>query len=306
MATLFNGSTVTKYDGGKDRYDVKVLLQDEQRKNLSNLDGIYVSGSNNKLVPLTEVTKKVVGTTSSTLHRYNKQAQVELSCNVRGLSTGTLQNKYLAKIKSELPAGVSLSVGGMNGTMQKSMISLVQNSVLSVLLLYLVMAAQFESFVDPIAIMFALPLALIGAIIGLYVGGSQLSMMAAIGMVMLMGLVAKNGILLIDAAKERIKKGMPRNEALVEAGLVRLRPIIMTTLAMIFGMIPTALATGAGTEMRKPMAQAVIGGLITSTILTLFVVPIVYTILDGLKKRFAKKIHRKKSTPIDSESNVSI
>jgi Cation/multidrug efflux pump len=154
--------------------------------------------------------------------------------------------------------------------------------------------------------MFALPLALIGAIIGLYVGGSQLSMMAAIGIVMLMGLVAKNGILLIDAAKERIKKGMPRNEALVEAGLVRLRPIIMTTLAMIFGMIPTALATGAGTEMRKPMAQAVIGGLITSTILTLFVVPIVYTILDGLKKRFAKKIHRKKSTPIDSESNVSI
>jgi HAE1 family hydrophobic/amphiphilic exporter-1 len=306
LATLFNGSTVTKYDGGKDRYDVKVLLQDEQRKNLSNLDGIYVSGSNNKLVPLTEVTKKVVGTTSSTLHRYNKQAQVELSCNVRGLSTGTLQNKYLAKIKSELPAGVSLSVGGMNGTMQKSMISLVQNSVLSVLLLYLVMAAQFESFVDPIAIMFALPLALIGAIIGLYVGGSQLSMMAAIGIVMLMGLVAKNGILLIDAAKERIKKGMPRNEALVEAGLVRLRPIIMTTLAMIFGMIPTALATGAGTEMRKPMAQAVIGGLITSTILTLFVVPIVYTILDGLKKRFAKKIHRKKSTPIDSESNVSI
>ena len=282
------------------------MLQDEQRKNLSNLDGIYVSGSNNKLVPLTEVTKKVVGTTSSTLHRYNKQAQVELSCNVRGLSTGTLQNKYLAKIKSELPAGVSLSVGGMNGTMQKSMISLVQNSVLSVLLLYLVMAAQFESFVDPIAIMFALPLALIGAIIGLYVGGSQLSMMAAIGIVMLMGLVAKNGILLIDAAKERIKKGMPRNEALVEAGLVRLRPIIMTTLAMIFGMIPTALATGAGTEMRKPMAQAVIGGLITSTILTLFVVPIVYTILDGLKKRFAKKIHRKKSTPIDSESNISI
>ena len=306
LATLFNGSTVTKYDGGKDRYDVKVLLQDEQRKNLSNLDGIYVSGSNNKLVPLTEVTKKVVGTTSSTLHRYNKQAQVELSCNVRGLSTGTLQNKYLAKIKSELPAGVSLSVGGMNGTMQKSMISLVQNSVLSVLLLYLVMAAQFESFVDPIAIMFALPLALIGAIIGLYVGGSQLSMMAAIGIVMLMGLVAKNGILLIDAAKERIKKGMPRNEALVEAGLVRLRPIIMTTLAMIFGMIPTALATGAGTEMRKPMAQAVIGGLITSTILTLFVVPIVYTILDGLKRRFAKKIRRKKSTPIDSESNVSI
>ncbi|NOW04028.1 efflux RND transporter permease subunit [Clostridium beijerinckii] len=306
LATLFNGSTVTKYDGGKDRYDVKVMLQDGERKNLNNLDGIYVSGSNNKLVPITDVTKKVVGTTSSTLHRYNKQAQVELSCNVKSLATGTFKDKYLAKIKSELPPGVSLSVGGSMGSMQKSMDSLVQNAVLSVLLLYLVMAAQFESFVEPIAIMFALPLAMIGAIIGLFAGGSQLSMIAMIGIIMLMGLVAKNGILLVDAAKERIKEGMPRNEALVQAGLVRLRPIVMTTLAMIFGMIPTAIATGAGTEMRKPMAQAVIGGLITSTILTLFVVPIVYTILDGLKRRFAKKIRRKKSTPIDSESNVSI
>ena len=305
LATLFNGSTVTKYDGGTDRYDVKVLLQDDQRKNLNNLDGIYVSGSNNTLIPITEVTKKVVGTTSSTLHRYNKLAQVELSCNVKGLATGTFQNTYLAKIKSEMPPGVSLSVGGSTGSMQKSMASLIQNAVLSILLLYLVMAAQFESFVEPIAIMFALPLALIGAIIGLFVGGSQLSMMAVIGIIMLMGLVAKNGILLVDAAKERIKEGMPRNEALVEAGLVRLRPIIMTTLAMIFGMIPTALAAGSGTEMRKPMAQAVIGGLITSTILTLFVVPIVYTILDGLKRRLRKVFHRK-SVSDDVDSNVSL
>ena len=206
-----------------------------------------------------------------------------------------------------MPPGVSLSVGGTNGTMQKSMASLMQNAVLSILLLYLVMAAQFESFVDPIAIMFALPLALIGAIIGLFVGGSQLSLMAVIGIVMLMGLVAKNGILLVDAAKERIKEGMPRNQALVEAGLVRLRPIIMTTLAMIFGMIPTALAAGAGTEMRKPMAQAVIGGLITSTILTLFVVPIVYTLLDGLKRRVKKVFHKKSSKiDVDVDSNSSL
>jgi len=307
LNTLFNGSTVTKYDGGTDRYDVKVLLQDNQRKNLNNLDRIYVSGSNNTLVPISQVTKKVVGTTSSTLHRYNKQPEVELSCNVKSLSTGTFQNQYLAKIKSEMPPGVSLSVGGMSATLQKSMASMELNSVLSILLLYLVMAAQFGSFVDPIAIMFALPLAMIGAIIGLFVGGSQLSIMALIGIVMLMGLVAKNGILLVDAAKERIKEGMPRNEALVEAGLVRLRPIIMTTLAMIFGMIPTALATGAGTEMRKPMAQAVIGGLITSTILTLFVVPIVYTLLDGLKRRFSKVFHRKSSNAeVEVDSNSSL
>ncbi|EKQ52217.1 MULTISPECIES: efflux RND transporter permease subunit [unclassified Clostridium] len=305
LTTLFNGSTVTKYDGGTDRYDVKVLLQDDERSNINDLNEIYVSSSSGKLIPITQVTKKVIGTTSSTLHRYNKQAQVELSTNVKGAATGTFQDQYLAKIKSEMPEGVSLSIGGSNGSMQKSMVSMEQNAVLSILFLYLIMAAQFESFVDPIAIMFALPLAIIGAILGLFVCGSQLSMVALIGTIMLMGLVAKNGILLVDAAKERIKKGMPRNEALVQAGLVRLRPIVMTTLAMIFGMIPTALATGAGTEMRKPMAQAIIGGLITSTILTLFVVPIIYTLLDGLKRRF-RRVFQKKVSKDSEETNLSL
>ncbi|MBA8894981.1 efflux RND transporter permease subunit [Clostridium saccharobutylicum] len=308
LTTLFNGSTVTKYDGGKDRYDVKVMLQDDQRKNLNNLDGIYVSGSKgstSKLIPINQVTKKVIGTTSSTLHRYNKQAQVELSCNVKGLATGTFKDKYLAKIQSELPSGVSLSVGGSMGSLQKSMVSLVQNAILSILLLYLVMAAQFESFVDPISIMFALPLAIIGAIIALFVCGNQLSLVAVIGIVMLMGLAAKNGILLVDAAKERIEQGMPRNEALVEAGLVRIRPIIMTTLAMIFGMIPTAIAKGSGTEMRAPMAQAIIGGLITSTILTLFVIPIVYSLLDDLKRAF-KKLRHRKSTKIKVDEGTNL
>jgi HAE1 family hydrophobic/amphiphilic exporter-1 len=305
LATLFNGSTVTKYDGGKDRYDVKVSLEDGQRKNLNDLDGIYVSGSNNNQVPLTQVTKKVVGTTSAELHRYNRQAQIEISCNVTGASTGTFQNQYLQKIKSELPEGVSLSLGGMNQMMQKSMMSLLQAIVLSILFLYLVMAAQFESFIDPAAIMFALPLAIIGAMLGLFIFGNEISMTALIGIVMLMGLVSKNGILLVDAAKERIKAGMPRDEALKEAGLVRLRPIIMTTLAMIFGMLPSAVSTSSGSEMSAPMSQAVIGGLITATILTLVVVPIAYTILDDLKSKF-KKVSRKKSLKVDKESNLGM
>ena len=167
------------------------------------------------------------------------------------------------------------------------------------------MAAQFESFVEPMAVMFALPLSMIGAIIALFICRSELSIMALIGIVMLMGLVAKNGILLIDAAKERMENGMNRNEALVEAGFVRLRPIIMTTLAMILGMLPTAVATGAGTEMRKPMAEAVIGGLITSTILTLFVVPIAYTLLDGLKRRILK-IFSKNLSPKDIHKDLEL
>jgi len=305
LATLFNGSTVTKYNGGENRYDVKVSIEDGQRKDLDALDGIYVSGSNKTQIPITQVTKKVVGTTSSELHRYDRKAQIEISCNVTGVSSGTFQSQYMQKIQSELPEGISLSLGGMNAMMQKSMVSLLLAIVLSILFLYLVMAAQFESFIDPAAIMFALPLAIIGAMLGLFIFGSEISMTALIGIVMLMGLVSKNGILLIDAAKERIKEGMPINEALKEAGLVRLRPIIMTTLAMIFGMIPSAVSTSSGSEMSAPMSQAIIGGLITATILTLVVVPIAYTLLDDLKNKF-KKIRHKKSAKIDEEPNSSL
>lgn len=307
LSTLFNGSDVTKYDSGNDRYDVRISLEDEERKTLDNLDEIYVLGSNNKLIPISQVTKKVIGTTSSSLHRYNKQSQIELSFNVNGTSVGSLQTEYMNKIKAEAPDGVSLSLGGTDGMMQESLQSLLQAILLAVALLYLVMAAQFESFIDPISIMFCLPLAFIGAILGLFAFGSQVSMMSLVGLIMLFGLVAKNGILLIDAAKERIQEGMPRNEALKEAGLVRLRPIIMTTLAMIFGMIPTAVATGASTEMRAPMGQAIIGGLITSTILTLFVVPIIYTILDDLKMKINKITHKKSSKiNIEEESNLNL
>ena len=286
---------------------MRISLEDDERNNLDNLDEIYVSGSNNQQIPLSQVTKKVIGTTSSSLNRYNKQAQVQLSFNVNGSVVGDAQSKYMAMIQSKAPDGVALSLGGTNGMLQDGLRSLITAMALSVILLYLVMAAQFESFIDPISIMFTLPLAFIGAVLGLMAFGSQLSMMAMVGLIMLFGLVAKNGILLVDAAKERIEAGMPRNEAIKEAGLVRIRPIVMTTLAMILGMVPTAVATGAGTEMRAPMGQAVIGGLITSTLLTLFVVPIMYTILDDLKRKIHKIFHRKSSkVEVDEESKLTL
>jgi Cation/multidrug efflux pump len=305
LSTLFNGSTVSKYDGGKDRYDVKISIDDNERKTFNDLDNIYVLGNKNQQVALSQVTKKVVETTSSSLHRYNKQPQVEVSANVTGITSGTFESNYKAKIQSQLPEGISLSVGGTSGQMAEGMNSLVQAIFLSILFLYLVMAAQFESFIDPISIMFALPLAIIGAVLGLFAFGSSISMICMIGIIMLMGLVAKNGILLVDSAKEKMKEGVPIKEALREAGLVRLRPIIMTTLAMIFGMIPAAIATGSGSESRAPMAQAIIGGLITSTVLTLFVVPIVYTILDDLKNKFNKVVH-KKQAKVEGEINSSL
>jgi HAE1 family hydrophobic/amphiphilic exporter-1 len=160
---------------------------------------------------------------------------------------------------------------------------MMQALFLAVVFIYLILASQFGSFTQPFAIMLSLPLSLVGVAVALLLTGDTLNIMSMIGLIMLMGLVTKNAILLVDFANQSRREGLARDEALIKAGSTRLRPIVMTTLAMIFGMLPLAFAIGAGAEMRAPMARAVIGGLITSTLLTLVVVPVVYTYLDGLR-----------------------
>jgi HAE1 family hydrophobic/amphiphilic exporter-1 len=153
---------------------------------------------------------------------------------------------------------------------------------LAIIFVYLILAAQFESFIDPLSIMLSLPLSLLGMAGMLLITGDTVSIMSLIGLILLMGLVTKNAILLVDFTKVLRARGMDRTEAIITAGRTRFRPIMMTTLAMIFGMIPLALALGAGAEMRAPMARAVIGGLVTSTFLTLLIVPVMYSILDDV------------------------
>lgn len=291
LNTLFNGTVIGKYNSGKNQYDVRLSMKNEQRTNLDSLNGIDVPDSNNQIVPLNLVTRHVFTTTSAALNRHDRTGLIELSANVAGKSTGDFLDSYLEKFHKEMivPTGITIEEGGMNAEMREGFNGLLIALVMGILFIFLIMAAQFESFVDPIAIMFSLPLALIGAIAGLFVTGTKMDFMALIGIIMLMGLVAKNAILLIDFAKQRLREGMEINQALMEAGLVRLRPIIMTTLAMIFGMLPVAASTGAGTEMRAPMAYAVIGGLITSTLLTLVIVPVVYTLLNDFKRLLGRK-----------------
>ena len=166
---------------------------------------------------------------------------------------------------------------------------LFQALFLAVILVYLILAAQFESFIDPLSIMLSLPLSLVGMAAMLAITRDTLSMMSFIGLIMLMGLVTKNAILLVDYAKTLRSQGMDRRQALIVAGRTRLRPIMMTTLAMIFGMLPVALAIGSGAEMRAPMARAVVGGLATSTLLTLLVVPVTYSILDDASGWFRRR-----------------
>jgi HAE1 family hydrophobic/amphiphilic exporter-1 len=184
-----------------------------------------------------------------------------------------------------VPAGYSVGVVGQGQMQAESFADILLSLALAVVFIYIVLAAQFESFTYPFAIMLALPMSLIGAVLGLLVFNSALSMMSMIGIIMLMGLVTKNGILLVDYANILRDRGLERTEALINAGATRLRPILMTTFAMIFGMMPVAFGVGEGSEFRAPMGQAVIGGLITSTLLTLFVVPVVYSILDDLGKK---------------------
>jgi HAE1 family hydrophobic/amphiphilic exporter-1 len=180
---------------------------------------------------------------------------------------------------------------------------------IAVIFIYLILASQFGSFLQPIAIMASLPLSLVGVFIALAVTRSTLNIFSVIGIIMLMGLVTKNGILLVDFINQRRGEGESRIDAVLQSGRIRLRPIIMTTMSMIFGMLPLAFALGEGAEQRAPMARAVIGGLITSTLLTLFVVPVVYTLFDDLTawlraRRNARAPHHSKPIPALADADV--
>lgn len=294
LKALYDGIDAGKFDWNGDRYNIRMSAEDSEKQNMDSLEGIFVSGSQGQQVSLASITDKVISTSESTIHRYDRMQQIEISANVHGAATGDYLNTYMAKLKAvaaETP-GIYIRTGGQSESMQEGMGNLVMSLLMGIMFMYMIMAMQFESFLEPIAIMFALPMALIGAVLGLFVAGSELSIMSLIGIILLMGLVAKNGILLVDFARQKLAEGLPMTAALIEAGRVRLRPILMTTLAMIFGMIPIATATGAGTEMRAPMGHAVIGGLISSTILTLFVVPVVYSLLRDMKDWAVKRLKK--------------
>jgi len=203
--------------------------------------------------------------------------------NVFNRPAGDVAKDLKARIdRIALPPGYRFSMGGSSKDIQESMSYASQALALAVIFIYLILASQFASFMQPVAIMVSLPLSLIGVVLALIVARSTLNIFSIIGFIMLMGLVTKNAILLVDFVNQGRREGLARVEAVVRAGAVRLRPILMTTLAMIFGMIPLALGLGEGGEQRAPMGQAVIGGVITSSLLTLVVVPVIYTYLDDL------------------------
>jgi HAE1 family hydrophobic/amphiphilic exporter-1 len=298
LRALLNGEVATQFeDEDGDAYDVRVRLTSQQRRSVDTLDEVEVlSTKKNKagqdlLIPVGQIASFSRGTGSSQIRRMDLTREVRLTANTAGRPMGNVINDFRASVreKLKLPPGFEIVYTGQAQDMEESFRYIYESLILAVVFIYIILASQFGSFIHPFSIMLSLPLSLVGMVGMLMMTGDSLNIMSMIGLILLMGLVTKNAILLIDYTNQLRREGMPRDMALVTAGSTRLRPIVMTTLAMIFGMLPLALQIGAGSEIRSPMARAVIGGLITSTLLTLVAVPVVYSILDGLTRKEVKK-----------------
>jgi len=294
IRAMVDGAVATQYSEGGDQIDVRVRLASGDRTSLESIRNLTIKGSKDSpgqqklLVPVYYVADIGPGSGPSRINRFDRQREIRIDANTSGRLLGDVLGDITKRTRVlDAPPGYSVGVTGSGEQQAESFVNILIALALAVVFVYIVLAAQFESFALPFSIMLALPMSLIGAVFALLVFGSALSVISMIGIIMLMGLVTKNGILLVDYANVLRERGMERTPALVNAGATRLRPILMTTFAMIFGMMPVAFAMGEGSEFRSPMGQAVIGGLITSTLLTLFLVPVVYSIIDDFSFRAA-------------------
>ena len=299
LRPLFAGDETSLWrapDG--ENYTVMVRLPGDDRTGIADLQRIWFTAGPEpnglpRMVHIAQIADVVSDVGASQINRRDLNREVWITANVSGRSAGEVSGDLQKLVAGTgLPAGYRLVLGGSTKDMAESAAYAGQALLLAVILIYLILASQFGSFLQPIAIMMSLPMSLIGVFLGLLVAGTTLNIFSAIGFIMLMGLVTKNPILLVDFFNHARARGAPVHDALIEAGSIRLRPILMTTLAMVFGMMPLALGLGEGASQRAPMAHAVIGGLISSTLLTLVVVPVVLVYIDRIglwtKKRFSR------------------
>ena len=279
---------------GKTR-DVTVRLSPDARARASDLAQLplVVFGPNGApaTMPLSQVATIREGVGPAIIDHLDRQNVVTVELNTSGRAAGDVTADIQSRLaKLQLPAGVRITVGGDAESQQEVFGQIFSALGLAILLMYLILVVQFGSFLDPVAILMSLPLSLIGVMLSLALSGMTINIMSLIGVILLMGIVAKNAILLIDFAKwAREERGLPLREALIEAGAIRLRPILMTTFALIAGMLPVALGRGEGAQFRAPLGIAVIGGVITSTLLTLIAIPTFYEILDEWRSGFARR-----------------
>ena len=285
VQTLVGGRPISTFEEGGESFDVRVRLAEGDRDRSEAIAALPVRTRDGHLVEFRQLADVVEGTGPVQIDRQNRQRQVTIMANLESFKPLGAAMTDVLSIEREigLPPGVVSAFTGAGDMMAESFASIIFSLLLAIVLIYMVLASQFESYIHPVTIMVSVPLSIGGALGALALTGLTLNIYSMIGMVMLMGLVTKNAILLVDYTNLlRREQGMEKNEALLTAGPVRLRPILMTAFSTIAGMIPIAIGLGAGSETRQPLGACVIGGMITSTLLTLVVIPVVYSLMDDL------------------------
>lgn len=298
MQTAFSGNTDGKFRKGEYEYDINIQYQDFDRKNIDDVRSLLFVNNAGQQIKLSQFANITEGSGPSQLERLDKATSVTVKAQSIGRPTGSIVNDFKAKLDEldkngqlKKPIGINYTWGGNQENQDEGFGTLGIALIASIILVYLIMVALYDSFVYPFVVMFSLPLAMIGAFLALALTNNALGIFTILGIIMLMGLVAKNAIILVDFTNHLKAEGKSTKEALILANHARLRPILMTTIAMVFGMLPIAIASGAGAEWKNGLAWVIIGGLTSSLFLTLIVVPVMYQIFDNIldKLGFNKK-----------------
>jgi HAE1 family hydrophobic/amphiphilic exporter-1 len=283
------GNDDSKYTEGNYEYNIRVGVDNFDKTSVEDVSKLTLMNKKGELIELNQIADITYGLGPSTLERTNRIASITVKSNVVGRPSGTVGSEITSAISGKLPEGITIKTSGMMEQQSKAFGSLGFAFLAAIVLIYLIMVVLYNSLSDPLVVLVSIPLSLIGALLALGLTLNSLSIFSIIGLIVLIGLVAKNAILLVDFTNHiRNEQNMNTFNALIEAGKERLRPILMTTFAMIFGMLPIALASGNGAELKNGMAWVIIGGLTSSMILTLVVVPVVYYIFDRIKVRFSR------------------
>ncbi len=291
LRSAVEGQVVTQYRSGGEEYDLRLRLIPEARQNLEDLGNLQILSPTGVAVPLREIAEIKQDVTPAVIKREDQTRICTITGDLTNRPLGSVMQDIRARLSNfRLPQGYEISYGGQQEMMQESFSSLGFALLLGILLVYMVMASQFESLFHPFVIMFTIPLAFIGVVLAFIITDKIFCVTAFIGVILLAGIVVKNGIVLVDYINTLRKRGLSRQEAILQAGPIRLRPVLMTALAAMLGMVPIAIGMGEGGELDSPLAVAVIGGLFVATFLTLVIVPVIYTVLEDLVGRFRNRL----------------
>jgi len=291
VQTASLGKVATRYREGNEEVDIRVRFDRKYRDTLEDIKDIPIVTPNNSTIRLDQVATITRGEGPIQITRENQARQITISANIAGRDLGSVVRDIKSRtagIEKGLPSGYFLEFGGQYADMQDAFIIMAGAFLLATLLVYMIMASQFESFKHPFVIMFTIPLALIGVVVALLITGKPVSLPILIGFVMLGGIAVNNGIVMVDYINQLKRRGVEKKEAILQASSVRLRPVLITALTTVLGMLPMAIDASQGSEMRAPMAITVIGGLIATTFLTLYVIPIIYSLFDRVSFKVKK------------------